>query len=310
MAKIPFTPRLKQPTYNTKAYINVEYGGKNHAILGNEDGRITKGSVLPNCTGYVHGRVIEIIGDDKMLCFGNAENYWDYKQDGFKRGQTPKVGAIACWRKGKAGYSKDGAGHVAFVENVNSKGDILTSDSGWTGTIKNGRYFRTRWLKRVNNSYALGADYHFQGFIYIYDPEQIKAVANAVYRMYDPVYGVHMYTFNGGEANSLLRGGWTFEGINWKAPKSSQTKVYRLYNPNNGDHLFTAKILEKEAVEKNGWKYEGVAFYSSDAKAVAVYRLFSEKRNVHMYTSSFDEKQALIAIGWIDEGIAFYGMKP
>lgn len=316
MAKTPYIPRLKVPTYNKKAYITVEYGGLNHAILGNKDYRKYNGSVLPNCTGYVHGRVIELIGDDSMLCVGNAENYWNYRQDGFKRGQTPQVGAIACWRKGEAGKSKDGAGHVAFVENVNSKGDIYTSDSGWTGNDKNGRYFRTRWLKRVNGSYALGPDYWFQGFIYIYDPTTIKTIKNGVYRLYDPVYKNHMFTLNHGEANSLLRGGWTYEGVEWKAPSTVKDEkpigenVYRMYNPNNGDHVFTAKVKEKEFLQKNGWKYEGIAFRSSASKAIAVYRLFSDDRNVHMYTSDYDEKQALIATGWIDEGVAFYGMKP
>lgn len=309
MTKIEYKRRLTRPDSKNKAFIAVDYGGKNHSILGNPAGRVTKGSVLPNCTGYVHGRAIEVIGDDSMLCRGNAENYWSYK-DGFQRGQYPQVGAIACWSKGEAGKSSDGAGHVAWVEDFNSKGDIFTSDSGWTGTIQNERYFRTRWIKRINGTYALGKGYTFQGFIYIYSPSRIHSVANAVYRLYNPQYGTHMFTFNNGEANSLLRAGWTYEGVAWKAPKTSTEKVYRLYNPNTGDHLFTANAKEAEAVAKMGWSKEGTGFYSSTSKYAAVYRLYNQKKDTHHYTANWDEKQALIATGWIDEGIAFYGMRP
>jgi CHAP domain. len=60
---------------------------------------------MTNCVGYVWSRFFEIVGSRQKLAKGNAENMYNGK-DGYKRGQTPKLGAVACWRKGKAGNEK------------------------------------------------------------------------------------------------------------------------------------------------------------------------------------------------------------
>lgn len=112
-----------------------------------------------NCTCYAYGRFYELIGTKPNLSTANAEN-WYLKKDGYKRGKTPKLGAIICWRKGEAGKSKDGAGHVAVVEEIKSNGDIVVSNSGWKSFI-----FKTRTLKKSNN-YKLSGNYALQGFIY------------------------------------------------------------------------------------------------------------------------------------------------
>lgn len=302
-----FKQRTTCPDPKNKAYVSAEHGGKNHSILGNKDGRIYAYSVLPNCTGYVHGRTIEITGSDDKLCRGNAENYWAYK-DGFPRSQTPKVGSIMCWRKGRAGNSSDGAGHVAFIEEVNQHGDVVVSESGWTGTKENGRYWRLRKLKRVNGTYALGVNYFFQGFIHIYEAGAIKPVEDAVYRLYNPNGGQHMFTYNIGEANSLSRAGWAYEGIGWYAPKEG-APVYRLYNTYNGDHVLTMKEAERDKLTKIGWKYEGIAFRSDKKKAVPIYRVYNRHSGEHFYTKNKTEVKKLVGLGWKSEGIAFYGMK-
>lgn len=299
---IKYKARFVTPDSKNKAYLIVSHGGLNHCIEGNPAGRIVEGCVLPNCCGEVHGRCIETIGSDEMLCRGNAENYWAYTKDGLPRSQTPQVGSIMCWRKGKAGVGSDGAGHVAWVEEVNSHGDVLVSESGWTGTKANGRYFRLRKLKRVNGTYALGVNYFFQGFIHVYDPDEIVPVKHGIYRLYHQKYG-HMFTAKIGEADSLVRGGWTYEKIGWLAPEKGDA-VFRLYNPNNGDHLFTVKEAEKKALMGFGWKYEGIAFRSDSRRRVPIYRLYNRR---HMYTASKEERDALIKGGWLDEGIGFYG---
>lgn len=298
---IPFKPRLTCPDVKNKAYIKTTYGGLNHAIEGNPKGRIYEGSVLPNCVGYGKGRGIEWTGKD---CLPNsyAENWWTTK-DGFKRDLTPSVGSIVCWRKGKAGNSSDGAGHIASVEDVNSYGDILTSDSGWTGTKHNGRYWRLRWLRRVNGTYAIGTDYYLQGFIHVFDPVNIVPVADAVYRLYNPRSGFHFFTKNIEEANSLSRAGWVYEGVAWKATNKG-APVYRLYNPNDGDHVFTTDEREKDKLRALGWNYEGVAF-ESDGKT-PIYRLYNPNSGEHFYTADKKEKDALVRKGWKNENIAFY----
>ena len=129
-----------------------------------------------NCTAYAFGRRYEIEGVRPKLSTRNAENWFGNTTDGYKRGQTPKVGAVICWRKGKAGNSGDGAGHVGIVEEVKSNGDILISNSGWKQFI-----FKTKLVTKASGYMTgLSSAYKFQGFIYApieYEVEEPKAAA-------------------------------------------------------------------------------------------------------------------------------------
>lgn len=145
-----FKPRTSAPSTSDRNWIHTSKGGKNGCIL------ISGKSVLPNCVGYAYGRFMEILGKTPKLSRSNAENWYGYK-DGYKRGKTPKLGAVICWRKGKANYGADGAGHVAIVEKIYSDGSILISQSGY----RSSRF----WTSVVPKGYALRG-YVFQGFIY------------------------------------------------------------------------------------------------------------------------------------------------
>ena len=106
----------------------------------------------------VHGRWLESQEQIKYniydkLCIGNAGSYFKHK-DEYKRGLTPKLGAVICFEK------KNKPGHVAFVEEVKDNGDILVSNSAY-----NGRRFFTKTLKKSKN-YKYGIGYTLQGFIY------------------------------------------------------------------------------------------------------------------------------------------------
>jgi surface antigen len=147
-----FTPRTKAPSASDLNWIHYTKGGNNRCL------RITEKSVLPNCVGYAWGRWQELVRPvDNKLSRGNAENWWE-KDDGYRRGQTPKLGAIVCWRKGLAGVASDGAGHVAVVEDILADGSIVTSNSAYGGSL-----FYTR---RIRPPYSVGGSYVFQGFIY------------------------------------------------------------------------------------------------------------------------------------------------
>lgn len=156
-----FKPRTTAPSQTNKYYLKAGKGGYNRAMEINKKTH----SCLPNCVGMAHGRWLESQEQtdykkyDKLPT-GNAENYYNYKKDGYKRGQTPKVGSIICWRKGKEGVASDGAGHVAFVEKVYDNGDVLTSNSAYGGS----RYYTKLYKK--SKKYYLGKNYTFQGFIY------------------------------------------------------------------------------------------------------------------------------------------------
>lgn len=146
-----FKPRLTAPSTSDKNWIHTSKGGKNSCIL------VSGNSVLPNCVGYAWGRFMEITGKTPSLSRGNAEDWWNYN-DSYKRGSTPKLGAVACWRKGKVGTGSDGAGHVAIVEQINADGSIVISESGY-------KSFRFRTTK-LAKGYKYFTGYTFQGFIY------------------------------------------------------------------------------------------------------------------------------------------------
>lgn len=111
---------------------------------------------MPNCTAYAWGRFYELSGARPSLSTSNAEEWYGYN-DGYSRGQTPKLGAIICWRKGVAGDASDGAGHVGVVEQINADGSIITSNSAWESTLF--------YMQTIPSGYALEG-YTFQGFIY------------------------------------------------------------------------------------------------------------------------------------------------
>ena len=114
---------------------------------------------LPNCTCYAWGRFYELSGTRPALSTGDAEKWWSHS-DGYSRGQTPKLGAVICWRKGDASTDSDGAGHVAIVEQVNADGSIVTSNSAWNSTL----FYRQTLTKE--SGYTWNESYVFQGFIY------------------------------------------------------------------------------------------------------------------------------------------------
>lgn len=148
-----FISRTTAPAYSDKNYIHYLSGGYNYAI------NISNGSVLPNCVGYAWGRWRELLGRKHNLSTSNAENWYGNTSDGYERGTTPKVGAVICWRKGQAGNSSDGAGHVGIVEDVNVDGSIVVSNSAYGGD----RFY----TMTLSAPYNIGSKYSFQGFIYL-----------------------------------------------------------------------------------------------------------------------------------------------
>lgn len=150
-----FKKRTSAPSTTNKFYLKAGKGGYNRAM---EINSITH-SCIPNCCGLVHGRWLESQDQTNYkkydkLCTGDAHSYYKYTKDGYKRGKTPELGSIICFDK------KGGSGHVAFVEEIKSNGDILISNSAYGGS----RFFM-KTLKKSNN-YKYGINYTLQGFIY------------------------------------------------------------------------------------------------------------------------------------------------
>ncbi len=140
-------------------------------------------------------------------------------------------------------------------------------------------------------------------------PDPKPEVTIDMFRMYNPNSGEHFYTASAVEKDTLIKAGWNYEGLAWKAPEKSGAPVYRLYNPNAGDHHYTMSVEEKETLEKAGWNYEGIGWYSDEKKAVPLLRLYNPNAisGSHHYTVSEAEKDTLVKAGWKDEGVAWYG---
>lgn len=138
---------------------------------------------LPNCTCYVWGRWWEITGTRPTnLSIGDGGDYWDDGiAAGIPHGSTPQLGAIACWKY-------DPWGHVAVVEQINTDGSIVISQSGYPSD-----YFWTETLypPYVPSWIAQKPSYKMQGFLYlntqptppdpVLPPSEIEQPANIMY---------------------------------------------------------------------------------------------------------------------------------
>ena len=131
-----------------------------------------------------------------------------------------------------------------------------------------------------------------------------------MYRLYNSNSGEHFYTGSTQERDTLVRLGWTYEGIAWNAPITMGDPVYRLYNPNTGDHHYTMDATERDNVAAAGWIYEGVAWNSASASGVPIYRMYNPNAvsGIHHYTGSMEEVKMLESYGWIYEGIGWYSL--
>lgn len=149
-----YTPRTTRPNDGDPFWTKTTYGGYNTQILGSP--RAWNGSVLANCTGYVHGRWMELgnTGTEYNLSSGHANTYYDYP-DGYERGQEPRLGAVLCLSGGSAG-------HVAIVEEILDNGDIMVSESNYDRTV----FEYVRRYKANGYMRAGGSVGGFQGFIY------------------------------------------------------------------------------------------------------------------------------------------------
>jgi hypothetical protein len=153
-----FLPRISAPDPEVDSFLywtSTAHDGVNPFTKLDENGEPLPG-VLPSSTAYAWGRFYEVIGEAPKLPTSDASSWYNYKADGYKRGDTPKVGAIACWASSKGGY-------VAVVEQVKSDGSIITSESAWDGE---GIWRLFDREKGTDGNWGMASSYTFQGFIY------------------------------------------------------------------------------------------------------------------------------------------------
>lgn len=157
-----FVPRFKIPEDGNPYYNTISNGGYSTAIVGSPTH--PKLNVLSNCCGFSLGRFNEIIGENNCnhLTPINAEDWVDMaRSQGYTISNTPSLGAVICWAKGRTHDTSDGAGHVAVVEQINSDGTIITSESGWGCTTP----FWIQTRSNTNGNWGQDKSYTFLGFI-------------------------------------------------------------------------------------------------------------------------------------------------
>lgn len=222
---------------------------------------------------------------------------------------VPQAGDIIFYDWDDNGYGDctGHADHVGIVEQCND--NIITVIEG-----NNNNMVRRRNIA-VNSRYIRGyglPDYEDEAAalpVQQIEPVQVNEGEAAVYRLYNPSTGEHFFTVSIEEGNTLVRGGWNYEGVAWVAPVNSSIGVIRLINPNSGFHMYSASAVERDALVSVGWQAEGIAFYSDDNQATPVYRLYNPNSQDHMFTANIDEYYCLIQNGWNNEGIDFYAKR-
>ena len=144
-----FTPRTSAPLKNNVYYWGgTGYNPFNNGVLDASDG-------YGNCTWYAWGRAYEIMGTKPKLSTSHAKDWYGHK-DGYSRGSTPKIGAIACW----GANSQNVYGHVAVVEKIEGN-NVTVSESIYAGAA-----FQTALLSSKGSGWG-----NFQGYIYLGDFE-------------------------------------------------------------------------------------------------------------------------------------------
>ena len=259
--------------------------------------------------------------DGELLCKKTAT----YEYKGFHRENIDEVIMVSPGETisiiAEETVVKDGEKLYEFTVNAAPSKESLAEDETDYGVavVNPGEsfyYSKGKWtdwkeaLPKIKEIAPEASNYELDNF-------SIKAylVADslALHRLYNPNSGEHFYTIIASEKDNVVKAGWTYEGIAWTAPASSDTPVYRLYNPNSGEHFYTTKIDERDSLTPLGWRYEGIAWYSADEDAVPVYRLYNPnatgayEAGAHFYTMDEDERDLLDELGWNYEGIGWYG---
>ena len=151
-----FKPRLTIPEKGNP-YYNRKPEGYGTSIQGYP--LQTGLTCLSNCVGYAAARFNEIGQWNCWKYFNyppNAEDFWT-RETNLKHCDKPALGAIIVWE----GVGSR-AGHLAVVEQINSDGSIITSESGY-GAAKP---FWTQRRTNSNGNWGAGSDYKFLGFIH------------------------------------------------------------------------------------------------------------------------------------------------
>lgn len=158
-----FVPRTTAPDPYSPYWQGISAGGYNKFRIHD----MYPGCTLPNCTAYCEGRWMEILNwTSTNLPFMNATYWYAHTSDGYPRGQTPRLGAIICWRTWKEDGTED-AGHVGVVEEMFRDQFGAVNRLGVSWSASGGAYFNYKTDITEANGWKYKTRSQFQGFIYL-----------------------------------------------------------------------------------------------------------------------------------------------
>ncbi|ALN75649.1 hypothetical protein [Aureimonas sp. AU20] len=141
----------------------------------------------------------------------------------------------------------------------------------------------------------------------------------SVYRFYNTEKGMHFYTSNVAERDSIAQNlfQYRYEGEAFDAATQSganTTDVFRFFNRDTGAHFYTTNAAERDQVIRtlSNFNYEGVAYkaYTSSENGAheELYRFFNKQTGAHFYTTSEAERDSIVANlpNYSFEGVAYY----
>lgn len=104
--------------------------------------------------------------------------------------------------------------------------------------------------------------------------EDTSVEPEEVYRFFNPSTGVHLYTTNEIERDSIIENldNFVYEGVKFYAYETEvegSLPVYRFYEPTLGVHFYTPNENEKNSVMENldNYNFENIAYYAMPLEA-------------------------------------------
>jgi surface antigen len=119
-------------TYLCTGYAGCASAGYSHAgYAGANDRMYWQMYAGHNCTNYVAYRMVKAGMPNVRPWSGSGMAYnWGVANENITD-QTPRVGAVAWWKRNSGGVGS--SGHVAYVERVISSREIVISEDSWGG---------------------------------------------------------------------------------------------------------------------------------------------------------------------------------
>jgi len=200
---------------------------------------------------------------------------------------------------------------LAFLGNITKRqGNIPI----YRLTKPDGNTFLTRNKSEYDTLKASG--YTDKGIAFYADPVNANS-GYPVYRLYSSSTGIHTWTLDSKERQTLLDAGYVSEGIAFHsisgfrqetAPATGKQLVYRFGSMPGNSHFWTTNLRERDSMISRGYRYEGVAWQSSTTTTnTPIYRLYSPTMQKHLFTKDRHEKDVLSRTSsWNYEGIAYY----